>query len=370
MKAGVGGLFFLGILLPSALLACAPPEIWALRSAHRVIAGEILSVNRTAEGERARLLLEVKVDEVLVGQPMEDELVRVEMELEGKAETPSYGRGKQYVLYLRKSRPGSPQQDAPVRWSVKYGTRSIRPDTEKLRKLLGPDGSGRDRAHSARPEDVDVRERSPLDRRLHSVIVPEIDIACANIRDVVAYLGSMSSEIERSVASPPEAGVNVCLNARSFAEGELSSVNLYLEGASLLQLVDIVAGVTGERHEIDNWVVISRKGFGEPKPAVSTGAGGSDSPFYRTLQTTLVPGVDFRQTKIGDVAEFLAESSGSRITWTPGPGGAAEAVTVTLAGEHASVLSILSVLTVLHPLEVVIGETSVAIRPAARSPRE
>ncbi len=351
----------LSVLLPAALFACAPEEIRALRSAHRVVAGEILSVTRLSEGKKIRFSIEAQVHEVLLGAPMEDETIRIDMDLRNPQEDPSYEKGTSYVLYLRKTAAGI-QSGKKIHWSFDNGTMCIQPDTEKLRGMLGPNKEAKDRSHRASQDGVDTEQLSPLEKKLHSIILPLVDFRCANLYDVIDFLHMASIDFDRTSAEQDK-GVNICVNARSFAERGMVLVNFYIETPSLLQVMDVVAGIAGERNVIDDWVIVSKKGFGEVKPALTLGAQGTNAVMYKTLQTTIIPELDFRQATIEDVAQFLSQKGKVNISVATAPGKSKAMVPITFSARHASLLSTLRVLSVLCPLEIVMGETSVTIHP-------
>ncbi len=279
-------LLVLNAFLPPSLFACAPKEIHALRSAHRAVAGEILSVERVGREETSVIYsLEVAVREVLVGASMEEDSIRVRMRLWNPTEDPSYEKGKSYVLYLRKE-PEDPKAGGKIAWSVKYGARSIQPDTEKLREMLGSNRSKKDRSYKASQDGVDVDKLTFLERKMHGIIIPEMDFMCANIHDVIDFLHMASIDFDRS--SPAgQKGVNICLNGRSFAGGRMPLVNFYAEDMSLLQALNLVVKLAdGERIVTDDGIVV-RKRSADPS---STGPIAPASPSTETESAEPVVG--------------------------------------------------------------------------------
>ena len=365
VKGFLIGVALLSTLFQLPLFACSSKEIWAERSAHRAVAGKILKTTRvSSKGDKSTFSVEVKVSEVLRGQPMKDEVIEVEMELWKPKKDPSYDKGKSYVIYLRKGDQDGSPANAVTRWSVKYGARSIQPDTAKLRKMLGPDEGGKDRDYRASREDVDVEKLSPLEKRMHAIVIPEIDFACANVRDVLDFLHEVSIQYDKSSIPKQEKGINLCLNGRSFAgEGSLPLVNFYMEQMSVLQVLTLASALSGgEFGTVGDWTVISKAGSGALKPNLSLGAQGTNSVLYRKLQSAVIPEVEFRQATIWDVARFLTKASNVKISVATIFEKAEEGSLITLAGKHASLLGLLEVLSVLYPLEIVLEEESVVIR--------
>ncbi|MFC1497742.1 hypothetical protein ACFLS1_04600 [Verrucomicrobiota bacterium] len=371
MKKVLIGVILVNILFQSLLLACSSEEIRAIRSAHRVVAGKILSVRRlSSDGNKVKFSIKAKVNEVLLGAPMKDDLICIEMDLWKPKKDPSYEPDKSYVLYLRRMETDKPVQDNVGRWTVGCGAISIQPDTEKLRKKLPPNKDGKDLNHKASPESVDIKELSPLERRMHSIIIPEIDFRCANIYDVIEVLHDYSIEYALSAIPQQRKGINMCFNARTFTNNERNLVNFYIEDASLLQVLEITTHLTGGERDIinNNWVVISKKGSGKLKPALFLGSQGTNSVSYKTLQATIVPEIDFRQAAIGDVAKFLAKKSGLKISVTTNPEKPEKPTMITLHAKHVSQLSILQMLSILYPFEVILEEKLVIIRHATLLP--
>ena len=286
------------------------------------------------------------------------------MELWKPKKDPSYDKGKSYVIYLRKGDQDGSPANTVTRWRVKYGARSIQPDTAKLRKMLGPDEGGKDRDYRASEEDLDVEKLSPLEKRMHAIVIPEIDFACANVRDVLDFLHEVSIQYDKSSIPKQEKGINLCLNGRSFSgEGSLPLVNFYMEQMSVLQVLTLASALSGgEFGTVGDWTVISKEGSGKLKPNLSLGAQGTNSVLYRKLQSTVISEVDFRQADIYNVVKYLVKASGLKISVATNSEKAAKASLITLTGKHASLLGLLEVLSVLNPLEIVLEEESVVIR--------
>jgi hypothetical protein len=350
------------VSLPCMLVACAPEEIRALRSAHRVVAGEILSVERVSSEDRSvTYSIKTVVREVLLGSPMRKSVIRVRMELWDPKEDPSYEKGKSYVLYLRKD----PAEGETVTWSVKYGTTSVQSDTESLREKLGTNSRKKDRSYEASQDGVDVSKLSALERKMHGIIIPEMDFMCANVYDILDFFHMASIDFGES-SPDDQKGVNMCLNGRSFAGDRIPLINFYSEDMSLLQALDLVVALAeAERTTIDDWIIVTRKSDDSLKTAPIVK--GDSSPLSAVLQRLVLREVDFRQAAVKDVAEFLSETSGVDIAVSGSPDEIAELAKITLTGKHTSVLTLLKVLGVLTPMDIRIGEKKVILGPATTS---
>ena len=365
MKKVLMSVAIVSILLEASLFACSSKEIWAQRSAHRIVAGKILKTTRVpSDGDKGIFSVEVKVAEVLQGSPMKEQVIKVEMEHWNPKEVPSYDSDKSYVIYLRKENQDEAGTNAVTGWTTKYGLRSIQPDTAKLRKMIGPDTVGKDKDYRMSKDDLDIGKPSPLEKRLHAIVIPEVDFSCAALRDVVDFLHEASIEYDQSSIPKQEKGINICLNARSFSEKDFPLlVNFYLEEASVLQVLILASALrAGEYETIGDWVVVSKTGSGERKPNISLGSQGTNSVLYKKLQSTVIPEIDFRGVAIEDVAKALAATSDLKISVGTNSAKAESAASIILAGKHVSLLGLLEVLSVLHPLEIVIEKESVVIR--------
>jgi hypothetical protein len=127
--------------------------------------------------------------------------------------------------------------------------------------------------------------------------------------------------------------------------------------------LNLVTALLGERHELDDWVVLSKKGSGPPVPNVTLGPQGTNSALYKQLSTTIIPEVEFRQARMTDVAKFLSTASRASIVTNTTKGRFGSRSAVTLCGRHASALSVLKVLSALCPIEVILDDKYVTIRP-------
>ncbi|MDP6470356.1 MAG: DUF4974 domain-containing protein [Pseudomonadales bacterium] len=355
--------FVLTIVLPSTmLLACAPEEIRALRSAHRVVAGEILSVSRVAQEDRkVTYSIEAEVREVLLGAPMEENTIRVQMNCWGPKEDPSYEQGKSYVIYLRRE---PAEGGEGLCWVADHGATSVQPDSESLREKLGAKKVGKDRSFKMSQEGVDVEDLSPLDRKLHAVVIPEMDFRCARAYDVIDFFHMASIDFDKS--SPEgQKGVNICLNGQSFAEGRVPLINFYFEDISLLQALTLVVALAdAERTTIDDWIIVSEKGGEGAIPFLVIEGEAVESKAYQALCDSVVAEVDFRQASPEEVARFLSQQSGVTVSVSGSAEDLEEVGAITLIGRHSSPLTILKVLSAMHPLDVHIKEESVTITPS------
>jgi hypothetical protein len=356
------------LAIPPSVVACAPEEIRAFRSATCVVAGEIMSVVRGAStNDLVTYTIKVKPDEVLYGNVSTGEILNVEMSLWKPKEDPTFESGERYVVYLREATSNAPSQSFR-RWLAKYGTTSIQPDTEKLREMLMPCIEQRVATDKKPREVVDVAKLSPIDKKMNSIVLPEVDFMCANISDAVCFFNFASIEYDHSPAPRERKGVNIVVDPRMFLDERPLLINYYLEGGTLLQNVDIAAAIIGERYALDDWIVISRKGSGPPKPAISLGPQGTNSVLYKKLSAAVIPEVDFRQAGLQDVAKFLAEAGNANVVADISADNAGAQPPVTLQGNHVSVMSVLRILTALCPFEVFLDEKSATIRPVQPRP--
>jgi hypothetical protein len=240
-------------LTASTIPACPPAELRGLRTAHRVVAAKILSVARAAtDGKRVSFAIEARVNQVILGSPMQKDTIRTDMDLWNPKKDPEYDTSKSYILYLRNT-AGEATGAAP-RWSLVEGTTSIQPDTPELRSKLGTN-RGKDRTYKANQDEVDVTTLSPLEKKLHAITIPVVDFRCANLRDVVDFLHQAS--IDNDHAAPAKAkDANIRVHPRIVAENGSMLINLYMEDASLLQTLNVVAAIAGGRSVIDDVIMI------------------------------------------------------------------------------------------------------------------
>jgi hypothetical protein len=306
----------------------------------------------------------VKPKEVFYGTVSTSETMQVEMSIWKPDKAPTYDAAKSYVVYVREKKSDAPTAQPTRRWLAKYGTRSIQPDTAKLRNLLKLCLEAQRAGHSVEQKapPVDVAKLSPIEKKLHSIILPEVDFACANVNDIFCFFQCASVEYDHSDTPADKKGVNFLINSRTFTE-ETPPLCYYLEGGSLLQNLEIVTALFGERHELDDWVVLSKKGSGPPKPNLSLGPQGTNSALYKLLSTTIIPEVEFRQAGMSDVAKSLAKASHATVVTDTTKGRFGSRSVVSLWGNHTSALSVLRILSALCPIEVTLDDKSATIRP-------
>lgn len=288
--------------------ACPPKEIGALQSSHAVVAGKVLSRKplKVDSEDWTACEVSVKVADVLEGEVPTNAALSVAIRLWSRDTPPTFDPGESRIIYLRNRECAKAPWWCDKDWTTADGLSGIQPDNEKVRGLLKKALPNHRKWKRFIAEEPNVAKLSPIEKKMHAIVLPNVDFRCAHVFDVVAWL-------------------------------------------------------TGERQTLDEVIVISRRGHGKLKPAIKLDDAGETSPLYKKLAETVLPEVDFRQAALKDVAKHLSRATHSMIL-PEDTTKLEDQLLITFSLRNVSVATLLRILTVTHPVEAVFSGNTVTIK--------
>ncbi len=219
------------LLFPLAVLACPPKEVEAIQRARYVAAATIDTVTTAPSGDDTSCLVyAATVSSAFYGECSTNSQVRFAVRHRESADP--FEKGTRCLVYLRRV----PASDPP--WETASGGRGIQRDTPELRKLVKSMVSGRKSVDQLLSRKESSTDLLPLERKMNSIIIPEIDLCCANVHDVIDLFNVMSKEFDKSTPADSPRGVTIRLRLTDSDRPCL--VRYYAENASLLKHLRIL----------------------------------------------------------------------------------------------------------------------------------
>lgn len=247
-------------LAPLAGHGCPPLEVEAIQRAHCVVAVTIEGVSAGGalpEGATATVYT-AAVSAVLYGNCASNAPVRFTVR-PSKPVAP-LEKGTKCFAYLRRAPAGGAAGAPP--WETASGERGLQKDTPPLRKLVDGMVASRKAMDAFLAREEKREDLSPIERKLHAIIIPEFDFCCASVYDVVQLFSEVSVEFDKSPAGDTPRGVPISFEPAK-AGGEPGLVRYYAENASLLTHLRILDWI-GYAHTLADGHVHVRE---RPMPA-------------------------------------------------------------------------------------------------------
>jgi hypothetical protein len=173
--------------------------------------------------------------------------------IRSKNEIPLYPTGTNYIVYLRRSSESKTGGQDSCKWETALGEEGIQNSTQERRKILKEVARGRVEFDTFLAAKEDLSSLSPLERKMNAIIIPEADFRCANLRDVIDFLGSQSKEFDKSPAEHGKRGVTILYKLPKHADMHL--VHYSAENASLLKNLKVLECLADCEYAITNGVV-------------------------------------------------------------------------------------------------------------------
>ncbi|OGV65040.1 MAG: hypothetical protein A2283_20565 [Lentisphaerae bacterium RIFOXYA12_FULL_48_11] len=139
-------------------------------------------------------------------------------------------------------------------WEVVDGEDGIQPNTPEFHSLVEKIGKSMRDFDKFLAVKEDLASLSSLERKMDSIIIPEVDIRCGDIRDVIEMFNKMSVEFDKSSPSSGERGVKIVLKQPK-ESNELHLVHYHAENASLLKHLQLSTWLGRCQYTITNGVV-------------------------------------------------------------------------------------------------------------------
>ncbi len=140
-------------------------------------------------------------------------------------------------------------------------------------------------------------KKSPLQTKLDTIVIPQIQFSDATLEEAVAFLRQKSADLDTATTDPNQKGVNIILKAS--AQSKTARITLNLKDVPMSELLRYVTELSQTKFQVAPFAILVTS-IDEPevKPA-------GTAPPTAAKNEIIFPRVEFRDATLAEAVEFI-----------------------------------------------------------------
>jgi len=217
-------------------------------------------------------------------------------------------------------------------------------------------------------------DSTDLQRKIESIIIPEIDFRGAGMYDVMCFFTEYSRKLDTRAVPQADKGIDIVLTIPPSHRGHLPLITFTARKCSVGEALRIVTSVAGLEHDLhDNWIHVHPPvQVGQALPAFRKRTQ-SDAAVEERLKTIIVAEADYRMSGMAEfvtsINELISEHAGgdekaTKVLFDPQQFNVCEASFVTFEARRMSVYDAVRIVAYAAMMECEVVGQDVRLRPA------